>query len=101
MTKLHFIDLDPTLAKGLCEMLPNVNFELDDNGTPVRATEGDTLSVKSDENGISITYPSRACFYRALSFLGDDGEISVCESKKYADMLCYMADMSRKKRKTR
>lgn len=95
--KIRFNHLSKELEKGLAEMLQELPLELAEDGACVTVKAGDELSLRREEKGVLLTYSRKCEFYRALSMLADfvSGDADEIVERTGADLLSYMADMSR------
>ncbi|MBQ2377756.1 MAG: beta-N-acetylhexosaminidase [Clostridia bacterium] len=78
------------------EVAEQIGLEVSENGTPVCAKQGNSLSISGDEKGITITYSRRCELFRGISYIPAllQGGETISEEAKYST-LCYMADASR------
>lgn len=99
LISIKFSGISEKLRSGALELLPLLGLRLDTEAyTTIKVQKGDRITVKKTDGGICITHPTDVAFYRALSFLPSvirTGEKIEESGEKNADMLCYMADMSR------
>jgi hypothetical protein len=96
-TKIQLKNLLGELLAPVEEILDEVNLELDASGVKVLVEEGDAIMLTKTADGVTLTY-SRTCeLFRALSMLADfiAGDATELVQKSHADLLSYMADMSR------
>ena len=97
MLNIRSVDLPSELFAGTQEVLLQLGLCEDAKGTPVTVIrDGEGLSLKSGNHGVTVTYARRCDFFRALSHLPtvlkEGGE--VCE-KNWQTTLGLMADVSR------
>ena len=95
--KITFYSLPAELKKGLAEILQELPLELAEDGICVTVQKGDVLALRREGKEITLTYSRKCEFYRALSMLADfvNGTADELVQKTGADLLSYMADMSR------
>ena len=79
-----------------CEAALQAGLEISENGVPVSAQEGKSLSLTGDGYGIVITYSRKCELFRGISYILSllQGGEAISEEAKYST-LCYMADASR------
>ena len=96
MKSVFLIGLKESLLTPTIELCNEIGIKICEQGTKVRVSEGESLSIKKNAQEITVTYRKKNEWFRALTLLSNflEDEKEICEAGKY-DMLCYMADNSR------
>ena len=96
-TKIALQNMPEELVAPVMQAMDELQLTAADDGVKIWVEQGDHMILCKTEDGVNVTYSRKCELFRALSMLGDfiKGRKKKLEQTTKADLLSYMADMSR------